>query len=96
MWTWVLQVTRIFPLTIANRSPGSLETILKGGLEKADVIITTGGVSMGELDLLKPTIERSLNGTIHFGRKASPFILLLFIEQFILIVTSFNLLYVCV
>lgn len=23
---------------------------------------------MGELDLLKPTIERSLNGTIHFGR----------------------------
>ena len=25
---------------------------------------------MGELDLLKPTIERSLNGTIHFGRVA--------------------------
>src|ERR1700733_10496220 len=23
---------------------------------------------MGELDLLKPTIERSLSGTIHFGR----------------------------
>src|ERR1700712_4019825 len=23
---------------------------------------------MGELDLLKPTIERSLGGTIHFGR----------------------------
>jgi gephyrin len=33
-----------------------------------DVIITTGGVSMGELDLLKPTIERKLGGTIHFGR----------------------------
>jgi gephyrin len=33
-----------------------------------DVIITSGGVSMGELDLLKPTIERSLGGTIHFGR----------------------------
>ncbi|BDD55133.1 hypothetical protein MAP00_000683 [Monascus purpureus] len=33
-----------------------------------DIIITTGGVSMGELDLLKPTIERSLGGTIHFGR----------------------------
>jgi gephyrin len=33
-----------------------------------DVLITTGGVSMGELDLLKPTIERSLGGTIHFGR----------------------------
>ena len=25
---------------------------------------------MGELDLLKPTIERSLGGTIHFGRLA--------------------------
>jgi gephyrin len=32
------------------------------------MIITSGGVSMGELDLLKPTIERSLGGTIHFGR----------------------------
>ncbi len=33
-----------------------------------DVIVTSGGVSMGELDLLKPTLERSLGGTIHFGR----------------------------
>jgi gephyrin len=47
-----------------------LETVLKEALEKVDVIITTGGVSMGELDLLKPTIERSLGGTIHFGRVA--------------------------
>ena len=37
-------------------------------MRQVDVIITTGGVSMGELDLLKPTIERSLGGTIHFGR----------------------------
>lgn len=37
-------------------------------MRKCDVIITSGGVSMGELDLLKPTIERSLGGTIHFGR----------------------------
>jgi gephyrin len=47
-----------------------LETTLKNALDKVDVIITTGGVSMGELDLLKPTIERALNGTIHFGRVA--------------------------
>lgn len=39
-------------------------------MRSASVIITTGGVSMGELDLLKPTIERSLGGTIHFGRVA--------------------------
>lgn len=37
-------------------------------MRKVDVIITSGGVSMGELDLLKPTIERSLGGTINFGR----------------------------
>jgi gephyrin len=32
------------------------------------MVITSGGVSMGELDLLKPTIERTLGGIIHFGR----------------------------
>lgn len=37
-------------------------------MRKSDVIVTSGGVSMGELDLLKPTVERSLGGTIHFGR----------------------------
>lgn len=37
-------------------------------MRRVDVIVTSGGVSMGELDLLKPTIERSLGGTIHFGR----------------------------
>jgi gephyrin len=43
-------------------------TIIIVGLRKCDIIITSGGASMGELDLLKPTIERSLGGTIHFGR----------------------------
>lgn len=33
-------------------------------------MITTGGVSMGELDLLKPVLERQLKATIHFGRLA--------------------------
>ena len=31
-------------------------------------MVTTGGTSMGASDLLKPVIERHLNGTIHFGR----------------------------
>lgn len=39
-------------------------------MRSVDIIVTTGGVSMGELDLLKPIIERSLGGTIHFGRVA--------------------------
>ncbi|KAJ5328649.1 MoeA C-terminal domain IV [Penicillium brevicompactum] len=63
-------------LGIARDTPASeLEHALRDSLRGVgrastgvDVIITTGGVSMGELDLLKPTIERSLGGTIHFGR----------------------------
>ncbi|OAQ71276.1 molybdenum cofactor biosynthesis protein Gephyrin [Pochonia chlamydosporia 170] len=64
---WGFQVV---DLGIAKDKPGSLEETLRSGLRQADVLITTGGVSMGELDLLKPTIERSLGGTIHFGRVA--------------------------
>ena len=48
--------------------PGSLEEHLRTALRNVDVVVTSGGVSMGELDLLKPTLERSLGGTIHFGR----------------------------
>lgn len=60
----------VVDLGISRDKPGSLEETLRDGLRRADAIITTGGVSMGELDLLKPTIERALGGTIHFGRVA--------------------------
>ncbi|KAK5107631.1 hypothetical protein LTR62_000966 [Meristemomyces frigidus] len=53
---------------IVSDKPGALETALRNALRQVDVLVTTGGVSMGELDLLKPTIERQLGGTIHFGR----------------------------
>lgn len=55
-------------LGIASDKPGALEQTLRDAMRKVDVIVTSGGVSMGELDLLKPTIERQLGGTIHFGR----------------------------
>ncbi|KAI8942447.1 hypothetical protein NX059_000516 [Plenodomus lindquistii] len=58
----------VVDLGIASDQPGKLEETLRSALRKVDIIITTGGASMGELDLLKPTIERSLGGTIHFGR----------------------------
>lgn len=58
----------VIDIGIASDTPGSLEEVLRGAMRRVDVIITTGGVSMGELDLLKPTIERQLGGTIHFGR----------------------------
>ncbi len=57
------------PPTNTHR-PTSLESHLRLALRHTDVLVTTGGVSMGELDLLKPTIERSLGGTVHFGRVA--------------------------
>ncbi|KAK7998264.1 hypothetical protein PG989_006304 [Apiospora arundinis] len=60
----------VVDLGIAADQSGSLEETLRAALRRVDLVITTGGVSMGELDLLKPTIERSLGGTIHFGRVA--------------------------
>jgi gephyrin len=41
---------------------------IKRGLDMADILLTTGGTSMGPTDLLKPVIERHFNGTVHFGR----------------------------
>lgn len=61
----------VIDLGIARDTPSdALETTLRDALQlkDLDVIVTTGGVSMGELDLLKPVIERSLGGTVHFGR----------------------------
>lgn len=41
---------------------------IREGLDRADIILTTGGTSMGPTDLLKPVIERHFDGTVHFGR----------------------------
>jgi gephyrin len=57
-------------LGIVSDRPGALEDALRDAMRRVDVVVTSGGVSMGELDLLKPTVERSLGGTIHFGRVA--------------------------
>ncbi|KAI5921552.1 hypothetical protein F4810DRAFT_677635 [Camillea tinctor] len=57
-------------LGIAGDQPGTLEQTLRDALNRVDLVVTSGGVSMGELDLLKPTIERALGGAIHFGRVA--------------------------
>ncbi|RYP68407.1 hypothetical protein DL771_006671 [Monosporascus sp. 5C6A] len=54
----------------ADTAPGALEEALRSGLRAADLVVTTGGVSMGELDLLKPTVERALGGRVRFGRVA--------------------------
>src|ERR1700726_2345692 len=44
----------------------ALERAMRDGLAAADVLITSGGVSMGTRDLIKPLLERM--ATIEFGR----------------------------
>jgi len=56
----------VVDLGIASDATADLESKLAEGLNRADVILTSGGVSMGELDLMKPLLEKF--GTVHFGR----------------------------
>lgn len=55
-------------LGIIKDTVDDLETRLRDALNKVDVLITTGGVSMGEADFMKPVLEQKLGATIHFGR----------------------------
>ena len=51
---------------ISGDSQEALEARVQDGLAQADILLTSGGVSMGELDLVKPLLEHA--GTVHFGR----------------------------
>jgi molybdenum cofactor synthesis domain-containing protein len=53
-------------LGIVKDKEGSLQTLIERGLREADVLLTSGGVSMGQLDLVKPYLASQ--GTVHFGR----------------------------
>ena len=53
-------------LGIAPDQREALRSVVGGALEAADVLITSGGVSVGTHDLVKPLLE-SL-GTVHVGR----------------------------
>ena len=53
-------------LGIAPDEREALRSVVGGALEAADVLVTSGGVSVGTHDLVKPLLE-SL-GTVHVGR----------------------------
>ena len=53
-------------LGIVRDKAGSLQATIERGLTEADVLLTSGGVSMGQLDLVKPYLAQ--RGTVHFGR----------------------------
>lgn len=56
------------PITIGlgRDAEATLEELMLQGLAEADVLLTSGGVSMGNRDLVKPLLEKL--GTVHFGR----------------------------
>ncbi|EDV20302.1 uncharacterized protein TRIADDRAFT_61235 [Trichoplax adhaerens] len=53
---------------IIRDSPDEVSMKFKELLSKFDVIVTSGGVSMGEKDYLKGVLRGVLDATIHFGR----------------------------
>ncbi|KAG0165198.1 hypothetical protein DFQ30_008843 [Apophysomyces sp. BC1015] len=55
-------------LGIVKDTVDDLERHLSEALNMVDVLISTGGVSMGEADYIKPILEQKLGATIHFGR----------------------------
>jgi gephyrin len=45
-----------------------LRAALEKALEKADVVVSTGGVSMGEFDFVKEVLVKEFNAVIHFSK----------------------------
>jgi len=53
-------------LGIAPDEAGALRRFVTGALERVDALVTSGGVSVGTHDLVKPLLEAL--GTVHVGR----------------------------
>jgi gephyrin len=58
--------SRLIDLGIASDGKEPLAERFERALAEADVLVTSGGVSMGEKDHVKPLLERI--GEVHFGR----------------------------
>ncbi|GBP65928.1 Molybdenum cofactor synthesis protein cinnamon [Eumeta japonica] len=53
---------------IARDEPAELGAALRKAFAASDIVVCTGGVSMGERDLLKPVLLQDFGATLHFGR----------------------------
>lgn len=53
---------------IAKDDPTTLLQALKSAFSQADVLVTTGGVSMGERDILRPVLLSDFQAEIHFAQ----------------------------
>lgn len=56
----------VIDLGIVGDSQAAVEEGIQQALAQADILITSGGVSMGDLDFVKPALEHA--GRVHFGR----------------------------
>ncbi|MCB9137370.1 MAG: molybdopterin molybdenumtransferase MoeA [Caldilineaceae bacterium] len=56
----------VVDLGIGRDDQAQLEASVQRGLREADILLTSGGVSMGDLDLIKPLLDHA--GRVHFGR----------------------------
>ena len=55
-------------LGVAIDDPNVVEDMIRAGLDEADALVTSGGVSMGELDVVRDVLEKL--GKLHFWRVA--------------------------
>ncbi len=53
---------------IAVDEPSALLAKVLEGLDRGDVLVTTGGVSMGDKDILRKVLVEDLDAKVHFAR----------------------------
>ena len=53
---------------IATDDLEDLNNKLSNALQSGDIVVTTGGVSMGDRDLIRQVLVQKFDATIHFGR----------------------------
>jgi len=53
---------------IRDTDPTRLAHCLQGAITTCDFIITTGGISVGETDIVEQVLMEQLHGQLHFGR----------------------------
>lgn len=57
---------------------------IKYALKQTDVLITSGSVSMGDRDMLKPILQHYFNATIHFGKIIKVVQIIIFNDNYII------------
>jgi len=61
-------IQNVIDAGIAQDNSDSVLQTFKAAIEKSDVIISTGGVSMGDKDLVKDVLVKDLKCELHFAR----------------------------